>query len=178
MTNQRAKYTSAHVANYILRYFHNNNITITPLKLQKLIYIAYAWYLVLSEKQDRLFDEPIQAWRLGPVVPSIYYYFRGKSEISKDFYVATLDNEEGKDMVEIIPIVPKVDTQTRSILGAVLHEYKDYSAYDLVNILHSPNSPWHKKYSSEGDKILDDEDIKKAAKAKIDEVVKKLKEKL
>ena len=78
MTNRRARYTAAHIANYILRYFHVNKKEITHLKLQKLLYIAYGWNLVLNKEHPRLFDESIQAWKLGPVIPSVYYYYKNK----------------------------------------------------------------------------------------------------
>ena len=86
MTNRRARYTAAHIANYILRYFHVNQLEITHLKLQKLLYIAYGWNLVLNKEHPRLFDESIQAWKLGPVIPSVYYYYKGEWEITNYIY--------------------------------------------------------------------------------------------
>src|SRR5258708_40323860 len=43
---------------------------LTNLRLQKLLYYAQAWSLVLRESE--LFPEEIQAWRWGPVVPAVY----------------------------------------------------------------------------------------------------------
>ena len=63
MEQKRAKYTVAQVANYILRYYHNNNMRITPFRLQFLVYQAYGWYLAITG--ERLFDEPIEAWGCG-----------------------------------------------------------------------------------------------------------------
>lgn len=47
--------------------------SITHLKLQKLVYYAQAWALVLLE--DELFTEDFQAWVHGPVLPSLYHAF-------------------------------------------------------------------------------------------------------
>src|SRR5947209_10944283 len=43
---------------------------LTNLRLQKLLYYAQAWSLVLRESE--LFPEEIEAWRWGPVVPVVY----------------------------------------------------------------------------------------------------------
>ena len=46
------KRTAAHVANYIIFLAEKNKIdNLTPLKLIKLCYISYAWYLSLKNKQ-------------------------------------------------------------------------------------------------------------------------------
>lgn len=47
---------------------------LTNLKLQKLLYYAQAWSLVLRGKE--LFSEDFQAWVHGPVLPSQYYRFK------------------------------------------------------------------------------------------------------
>ena len=46
---------------------------ITHLKLQKLVYYAQAWALVLLEQP--LFSEDFEAWAHGPVLPSVYQKF-------------------------------------------------------------------------------------------------------
>ena len=45
----------------------------TNLKLQKLIYYAQAWFLALHDTS--IFDEDVQAWVHGPVLPSQYHRF-------------------------------------------------------------------------------------------------------
>lgn len=61
--------------------FFLSKSAMSPKKLQKLLYYAYAWTLALLNEsvddiQNRLFDEPIEAWIHGPVVPSIYFQFK------------------------------------------------------------------------------------------------------
>jgi len=55
--------------------------TMTAMKLQKLVYYSQAWSLVWDEKP--LFDEPIQAWVNGPVVPALYAHHRGAFDVSE-----------------------------------------------------------------------------------------------
>jgi len=62
------------VALYFLSVGKNSNKPITNLKLQKLVYYAQVWNLVLHN--EKLFDEPIEAWMHGPAVPSLYKRFK------------------------------------------------------------------------------------------------------
>ena len=48
----------------------------TTMKLQKLAYYAQAWSLVWDEAP--LFDEPIEAWANGPVVPQLFQAHKGQ----------------------------------------------------------------------------------------------------
>jgi uncharacterized phage-associated protein len=47
---------------------------ITNLKLQKLLYYAQGWILALADRP--LFDDRIEAWPHGPVVPPVYGEFK------------------------------------------------------------------------------------------------------
>ena len=47
------------------------------LKLQKLVYYAQVWSVTFYN--ELLFEEQIEAWQNGPVVPSLYQYCRNFS---------------------------------------------------------------------------------------------------
>ncbi|MEM9452477.1 MAG: type II toxin-antitoxin system antitoxin SocA domain-containing protein [Cyanobacteria bacterium P01_E01_bin.6] len=67
--------TSLGVANRILEILMSNGIdTITHLKLQKLLYYVQAWSLVFVDK--KIFDEDIEAWIHGPVIPKVYHFYK------------------------------------------------------------------------------------------------------
>ncbi|MBF2090731.1 MAG: DUF4065 domain-containing protein [Synechococcales cyanobacterium K44_A2020_017] len=68
------------VAKYIL----TKTGEMTAMKLQKLVYYSQAWSLVWDESP--LFDEDIQAWANGPVVPALYGYHRGQFKVSEDTF--------------------------------------------------------------------------------------------
>ena len=72
-----AKYNALDIANYILWYAnkeHSKIKDVSNLKLQKLLYYVAATYL--AKYEEPLFDEPIEKWQLGPVVPSVYREFK------------------------------------------------------------------------------------------------------
>ena len=51
---------------------------VCPLRLQKLLYYCQGWALGLLA--EPLFPEPLEAWRHGPVVRSVYDRFKGQLE--------------------------------------------------------------------------------------------------
>lgn len=99
----------------------------TNLRLNKLMYFAQAWSLVLHNKP--LFSEAIEAWPLGPVIPSVYRKYKtyGKSQITSidpQFQVSLLSEEE------------------QQLLFATMAYYGEYSTHGLVDLSHEPGSPW------------------------------------
>jgi len=50
-------------------------------KLQKLVYYSQAWHLVWDS--EPLFDEPIEAWSNGPVVPALFREHRGRFKMNR-----------------------------------------------------------------------------------------------
>lgn len=63
------------VATYCGLVLLKEGMTVTPLKLQKILYYIQAWMMVFFDKQ-LLFDEQPQAWVNGPVYPSVYQRFK------------------------------------------------------------------------------------------------------
>jgi len=87
------------VAKYIL----TKTGEMTAMKLQKLVYYTQAWSLVWDE--NPLFEEDIQAWANGPVVPILYEYHRGQFKVSEktfadgDIDALTLNQKDSVDKV-------------------------------------------------------------------------------
>jgi uncharacterized phage-associated protein len=107
------------IAAYILR----KQGEITAMKLQKLVYYCQAWSLVWDE--EPLFDEEIQAWVNGPVIPALYQEHRGL------FKVAAWP--KGK---------PGRLTRTqKETVDAVLDYYGDKSSQWLSDLTHR-EAPW------------------------------------
>jgi uncharacterized phage-associated protein len=65
---------ASEVANYLVASFRDAGDPLTNLKLQKLLYYAQGWYLAIHD--EALFDERIEAWPRGPVVPPVYGSFK------------------------------------------------------------------------------------------------------
>lgn len=126
---------------------------ISPKKLQKLVYYAYAWVLTLlndssEELNIRLFDDAkFEAWVHGPVLRDLYakYASYGFENI-----------EEPKEQ-------PKFDEDIQDILEQVWEVYGNYSADQLESMTHQ-EKPWRnaRKDLSPLDSsstLIDDRDI-------------------
>jgi uncharacterized phage-associated protein len=62
------------VVDYFLHKGQKGNRQISNKKLQKLLYYAQAWSLVI--RKGPLFDAPIEAWVHGPAVRDVYLQFK------------------------------------------------------------------------------------------------------
>ncbi len=127
------------IANYFIDKAIKTNEPVSPLKLLKLVYLAHGWYLGLQG--DPLIDETVQAWKYGPVVPSIYHSFKhyGNEQITK------LDYDIFSDSY-IVPQQPEII----SFLDKVWDVYKKYSAVQLSALTHEKNSPWDIVWNQQG----------------------------
>jgi len=118
------------VAKYILFKAAEEGEPITQLKLQKLVYLSYVRALMNGFK---LFDEPIQAWPNGPVVPSLYQALKkyGYNPIDQEYYIESRNSIQ-EELKEALPF-----------LTQVYDEYVPKSAFELVAITHNDGA-WSK----------------------------------
>lgn len=66
------------IAYYLIALSNENNFKITNLKLQKMLYFIQREEI----KQGRIaFDDKIEAWQYGPVIPEVYFRFAGYGSI-------------------------------------------------------------------------------------------------
>lgn len=122
------------IAKYFLYRSTQDGDLVSPLKMQKLVYYAYAWTLVKNKK--KLFDEQIQAWANGPVIPSLYRELKkyGSSPISEEYI--GVSNEK-----EFNALLSKFPQDVMKTLNGVYEEYITKSAFELVVLTHS-EKPW------------------------------------
>lgn len=106
--------------------------SMSPKKLQKLLYYAYAWTLaLLNENIDdtnfKLFNDKIEAWIHGPVVPSVYHKYKsyGWNEIPQN---------QNFDDCTFTP-------QVLDVLNQVWDVYGNLSGNQLESISHQ-EMPW------------------------------------
>lgn len=132
------------VANYFIDIAQKKQKGTRPLKLMKLVYIAYGYSLALLDKSilDPRFDK-VEAWKLGPVIPSVYHSFKmyGKYPISKKT-TFIVSKDDGISIEE-----PKLtDEDVKKICSLVWDKYSPHSDSQLVTILHGVGTPWGRVY--------------------------------
>lgn len=127
---------SAHnVAIYIINWCLNHSISITNLKLQKLLYFVQGEYS--REKGAQLISDDFYAWQLGPVVPAVY------SEYSI-FSSCTLPAQK-----QVVPF----STEDARVIDTILQKYAYCTTWNLVELSHQQD-PWKYHHEIFGDKAL------------------------
>lgn len=107
----------------------------TNLELQKLAYFCHGWHLALLD--EPLVDELFEAWRFGPVLPSIYHKFKvfSSNPIPADHPLVTAES----------PL--EQDSDRSRLIDRVLAVYGKSSGFELVEMSHVPGGPWAEAWS-------------------------------
>jgi uncharacterized phage-associated protein len=119
------------VADAILKIAKEHGKALTPLQLMKLVYIAHGWSLAIRGVD--LFPDTIEAWKYGPVIPTLYQATKsyGRSPIPLD--------RVGDEPVNL-------DAATVAFLKDVFNKYGNMSGYSLSQLTHKPGTPWAQVY--------------------------------
>lgn len=129
------------MANFFLDKAEEEGIGVSLMKLLKLVYIGYGWMIAVLDRAP--FDEPIEAWEHGPVIPSLYHEF-------KHFRRGAISSRSGiLDLDELKFAEPRIlpdDTDAEIVLSKVWDVYKYFDAWDLRAKTHEPNTPWGESY--------------------------------
>ena len=96
---------------------------VSNLKLQKLLYYVQGWSLGIYKKP--IFEEEIQAWVHGPVVPDVFNQYR----------------QFRWTPIEIPRQTLAIDDHTKNHIKSVLDVYGKWTASQLEALSHK-ESPW------------------------------------
>ena len=143
--------TCKQIADYFLTLFDNDEDgeLLSNLKLQKLVYYAQGTYL--AKYDELLFEDAIEAWAYGYVIPSLYQEFKkhGASALPAP------DNFEYSNY-------PK---EMQDVLDEVYLNYGQYSAWRLSQLNHE-ESLWKEYKDGKNDSVIPVEEIKSFFKKK------------
>jgi len=123
---------------------------ISNLKLQKLVYYAQGFHLAMYDVP--LFENEIEAWMHGPVVPELYHQFKefGKNPIpaNQDFDIPAIFNQQQIDLI-----------------CEVQETFGQFSAWQLRNMTHE-EKPWM-DHKDSAEKIIPKEELKEYFKTRL-----------
>lgn len=121
-------YSAIDLSKYIVNKCVNDHCPISNLQLQKILYFIQKEYL--KKKGKKAFDDPIEAWQFGPVVPNSYYQFYGSGamKIIRNF---DIDIEECD----------------KEICDPIIEEKRAMSTWKLVEESHKPGGAWDKTFA-------------------------------
>lgn len=133
-----APYTPLAIANSFIQNFSARTGGIEHMKLQKLVYCAYGWWLAGHGMDGvRLTNEGPQIWKHGPVFDSLYHTLKvfGREPIR----IPQSANPFGAP-----DAVDASDTATATLITWVWGRYGHLSSFALSDMTHRPGSPWHR----------------------------------
>lgn len=138
------------IANFFLRAIdRNSGSSITPLKLQKLLYFAQGHYLAKYDKP--LFEEDFEAWVHGPVIPEIYQKY-------KEFTFENIPEPEN-----YFENAPDFNEEIMNFMAFILEKYSIYDGKYLEKMTHQ-EEPWKNnfdEFEQYHKNIISKEEIKK-----------------
>lgn len=144
-----ATYKVLDVCRHVINYSNECDYGISNLKLQKVLYFIQAYFLI--EKKDRTpcFDEKIEAWDFGPVVPEAYYEYKqyGSGDIPTIESFIIFDKGYIWNSKKVKFEDTLISDTDKSLINKVVDKFADYSATDLVFFLTHRQSPWIDAYT-------------------------------
>jgi len=139
------------VANtFLQRDFEDGVATITPMKLQKLVYCMNGWHLAVTG--NPAIEGEFEAWQYGPVQDQLYHAFKQYRNRPILSYATVWKDSEDKAFV-----VPPNDSEFQKIFDAAYRKYMPLSALQLSALTHQPGTPWSKTINDGGGVISNEE---------------------
>lgn len=142
-----APYQAAQISDWFLTNIdRESGDTVSNLKLQKLVYYAQSYHL--AEFKAPLFDEDMEAWAHGPVVPSLYRKYQSF----------------GWEAIPAPDTAHEFDERTHKFLQSILNLFNQFSAKRLEKMTHDED-PWKLARGSlapeaRSEKIIKKEDMR------------------
>ena len=120
------------ISNLLVDFATERQNTLTPMQVLKLVYIAHGYSL--GARGTPLIPNRIEAWKFGPVIPSLYYDIKHWRDKPVGKLVTTgLEDLQGNDT---------------ELVEAIYNAYADYDGISLSNLTHQVGTPWHDAYQT------------------------------
>lgn len=121
----------------ITDYVNSKGVSVSPKKLQKLVYYVEAWHLVHFD--FALIDENFEAWVHGPVVPELYQDL--KQFGYNDIQIINNELDTSEKRIEKVANDNNITEDQIELIYSVLNKYGILSSFELEMLTHS-EQPW------------------------------------
>lgn len=122
-------YSATEIAKYIISKCSSSGRPVSNLKLQKMLY--FIWVDFYTKTGRILFFDNICAWKLGPVVPEVYYEYCSYA---------------GRPILG--DYTTEVEMADRQIIDSIISNYISVPANVLVSRTHKSGSAWDCVYQN------------------------------
>lgn len=135
-TSDRLPVDAKSLANLFLDWAQTESISVTPMKLQKMLFFCHADFLV--QLNSRLVIQDFEAWDHGPVIPSVYQEFKIFRDSPIDGRARSFDPVTATSKTASISLAPVLENRIRELYDF----YKSLDALALSNLSHTTGGPW------------------------------------
>jgi uncharacterized phage-associated protein len=129
-----APYDAATVANRFIELANQQGRRLTPMQLIKLSYIAHGFSLAINKRP--LLREKVEAWRYGPVVPSLYRRLKAHGSGPVGESISPMFGQRAE----------LLEDEDRALIDAVFAKYGELTGPQLSYLTHKPGTPWAEDY--------------------------------
>ena len=138
-------YKALDIAKYIVTKCVKDGNPISNLQLQKMLYFVQINFI--KNLGQPAFQEEMEAWRLGPVIPVVYRIFmlEGSSKILRTFP----------------EVIDKIDKTHRKLIDMIIEECIKLTPWQLVARTHKEGTPWKQYYKQGKKKTIPNESVMK-----------------
>ena len=135
-------YSAIAVAKRFLELAQPENVGLSNMKLQKLVFFSQVVAL-------KMFGVPVHenaslAWDFGPVVRELYDLVHSLAIARPDKQISLNEHEVAAVFEDVEKIT---DTDVLGVTRAVWNKFKAWTAFQLSDLTHRPGSPWATIYS-------------------------------
>ena len=118
----------------------------TPMQVIKLAFISHGYALALADKP--LLSEPAEAWKYGPVIPSLYHALKtyGLSPVDRTIYCWT--PASGPDGQERWGFIRNKVGPLHAIVDRVIETHGHMSGSELSKLTHKKGTPWRNHWKA------------------------------
>lgn len=137
-------YNVLDVSQYVIKYSNEQDYGISNLKLQKILYFIQVYFLL--EKDEPCFDDKIEAWDIGPVIPDVYDKYKQYANggiPTEDYFIIDKNNVWDSKRAKYQDIITDADKQ---LINKVVDKFADRSVLGLT-VLTQKQSPWINAYN-------------------------------
>lgn len=134
---QKISMTPSKIAHIVTFFVNQKGDTVSPKKLQKLLYYVEAWHLVHFDSP--IIDEEFQAWVHGPVLPTLYHEL--KAHGYNDLEVVAEENDTIDEEIQKIIAEASISEDQLDLIHSVLGKYARLNSLQLELLTHS-EAPW------------------------------------
>nr|DAK33499.1 MAG TPA: hypothetical protein [Caudoviricetes sp.] len=133
-------YNALRIALYVIKRYMERAAEISNLKLQKVLYFIQKGFLYI--RKNPCFKDRIEAWRYGPVVPSVYNIFSASGSSGIKLYSLLNDNFDD------------IENRDIQLLNKIIDSDLNTDVWEMVRRTHQVGGAWDIVFNQKKERVI------------------------